>query len=339
MTPGEIVTLGHGSGGTLSADLLERVFLPRLGNPHLAALEDAATVPVGGGSVVVTTDAFVVTPRFFPGGDLGSLAVHGTVNDLAMVGARPRWLAASFILEEGLALDELERLVDSMGRAAREAGVAVVAGDTKVVNGGAGDGCYVTTTGLGELLRPDLTISVSRARPGDRILLSGPIGLHGIAILSCREGLSFEADVASDSAALHGLVEALVTAVGPGLRALRDPTRGGIASALDEIACASGVELLLEEEDVPVPSAVAAACELLGLDPFYVANEGKLVAIVAPESADRALATARAHPLGKDAALVGVVGEKGPGRVVARRRTGARRVVRKLAGEQLPRIC
>jgi hydrogenase expression/formation protein HypE len=342
---GETVILGHGSGGRLSAELLERVFLPRLAGDALGRLEDAATLRVGGGTIALTTDAFVVTPRVFPGGDLGSLAVHGTVNDLAMVGARARYLAASFILEEGLPLEELDRLVESMARAAREAGVEVAAGDTKVVGRGAGDGCYITTTGVGEIARPSRApISVSSVRPGDAILVSGPIGLHGIAILSCREGLGFEAEVASDSAALWPLVDALLDAAGDGLRALRDPTRGGLASALCEIAAASRLAIEVEDAAVPVPRAVRAACEMLGLDPFYVANEGKLVAAVAPEAAEDALFALRSHPLGIDAARIGTAlapreGRGEAGLVTARTRSGGRRVVQKLPGEQLPRIC
>ncbi|HVY60084.1 MAG TPA: hydrogenase expression/formation protein HypE [Planctomycetota bacterium] len=341
ITTSDTIRLGHGSGGKLSADLMERVFLPRLAGDVLRQLEDSATVAPsgGGGPISITTDAFVVSPRFFPGGDLGSLAVHGTVNDLAMSGSRARWLATSFILEEGLPVAELERLVESMGRAARDAGVEIVAGDTKVVNRGAGDGCYITTTGVGEPFRRGLRPSVAAARPGDRVIVAGPIGLHGIAILSCREGLTFEADLESDSAALHHLVGELIEAVGPALHTLRDPTRGGIASALDEIAHASGVGILLEEDRVPVPPAVHAACEMLGLDPFYVANEGKLVAIVAPEAAEAALAALRAHPLGSEAAPIGEVTEGDRGFVLARTRTGGRRVVQKLPGEQLPRIC
>jgi len=338
--PGTVI-LGHGSGGRLSAELLERIFLPHLGGETLARLEDAATLPVLGGRIALTTDAFVVTPRFFPGGDLGSLSVHGTVNDLAMVGARARWLAASFILEEGLPLDELSRIVASMGRAARAAGVEVTAGDTKVVGRGAGDGCYITTTGVGEPARPPgrAAISVAAARAGDRVIVSGPIGLHGIAILSVREGLSFDAEVESDSAALWPLVERLLDAAGDGLRALRDPTRGGIASALNEIAAASRLRIDIDDALVPVPPVVRAACEMLGLDPFYVANEGKLIAIVAPEAADASLAALRAHPLGAGAAIIGDVVAGDAGLVTARTRSGGRRVVQKLPGEQLPRIC
>jgi hydrogenase expression/formation protein HypE len=333
------VLLGHGSGGRLSAELLERVFLPRLGGPVLARLEDAATVPIRSGRIAITTDAFVVTPRFFPGGDLGSLAVHGTVNDLAMVGARPLYLAATYIIEEGFAITELERLVASMGAAARAAGVEVVAGDTKVVGRGAADGCFITTTGVGEPMRLDAAVSVAAARPGDRVLVSGEIGLHGVAILSCREGLAFEADVRSDSAPLHDLVEALLAAAHAGVRALRDPTRGGLASALNEIAAASRVSIEVDEERVPVPEAVHGACEMLGLDPFYVANEGKLVAVVAAAHAARALEALRAHPLGRDAAIIGTVGDGEAGLVTARTRAGGRRIVQKLPGEQLPRIC
>jgi hydrogenase expression/formation protein HypE len=336
------VLLGHGSGGKLSAELMDRVFLPALGGEALSQLEDAAVLPVRGGSIAFTTDSFVVTPRFFPGGDLGSLAVHGTVNDLAMVGARPRYLAAAFILEEGMPIDELEKLAWSLGEAALACGVEVVAGDTKVVNRGAGDGCYITTTGVGEPIRPGLTPSCGAARPGDLVLLSGPIGLHGIAILAARGELGIEVDVESDSAPLHWLVEALIRAIGPSLHTLRDPTRGGVASALNEIAAASGVSIEIDESRIPVPPPVAAACEVLGLDPLYVANEGKFLALVAPDAADDALAALRGSELGADAAIIGRVapcGVNAAAPLVARTRSGGMRIVQKLAGEQLPRIC
>lgn len=335
----QTVLLGHGSGGKLSSELLERVFLPRLRNPLLDRLDDAAVLSIGDTELAMTTDAFVVTPRVFPGGALGSLAVHGTVNDLAMVGAVPRYLAASFILEEGLQIAELEDHVQRFAEAAKEAGVEVVCGDTKVVDRGAGDGLYITTTGIGTMRRPGHRISADAALPGDRVLISGPIGLHGIAILSCREGLEFDVEIESDSQPLHDLVGALLDAAGDGVHVLRDPTRGGLASALCEIAETSGVEVRLEIARVPVPGPVQAACEMLGLDPFYVANEGKLVAIVAPEVADAALAAMQAHPRGQGAAEIGEVLAGEAGRVVARTRTGGLRIVQRLTGEQLPRIC
>ena len=333
------VLLGHGSGGRLSHDLITRLFLPALGNEILNRLEDQATCDLPGlanARLAMTTDSFVVRPIFFPGGDIGRLAVHGTVNDLAVGGARPLFLTAAFILEEGLALEDLRRIVRSMKTAADEAGVTVVAGDTKVVDRGKGDQIFITTTGIG-LVPADRHLSVSKARPGDRILVSGTIGDHGMAIMSVREGLEFETALESDTAALNGLVEAMLTVAG--IRAMRDPTRGGVSSALNEIAGASEVGIELVESAIPLRDSVRGACEILGLDPLYVANEGKLVAIVAPEHADELLAVMRQHALGKDAAIVGRVTTEHPRTLVMRSIAGGNRVVPVLAGEQLPRIC
>jgi hydrogenase expression/formation protein HypE len=332
----ERVLLGHGSGGQLMAELLRDVVTPDL--TGAAALEDAAVVAFAGPDAVLSTDGFVVTPRFFPGGDVGSLAVYGTVNDLAMRGAEPVALTLAYLLEEGLPIDELRAVTASVGDAARVVGVPVVTGDTKVVGRGAADGLYVTTTGLGRLL-PGARISATRAESGDVVLLSGPVGRHGTAILSAREGLGFEADISSDSQPLHRLVAAMVGAGGAGVHVLRDPTRGGLASALNEIAATSRIGVEIEESAVPVPAPVAAACELLGLDVLHVANEGCLVAFVAPEVADRVLAAMRARPEGAGAVAIGSVLPGPAGRVTARTLVGSHRIVDMLVGEQLPRIC
>jgi hydrogenase expression/formation protein HypE len=331
------VQLAHGGGGRLSRALHEEVFLPAFRNPALERRHDGAVLPPVAGRLAFTTDSFVVKPLEFPGGDIGSLAVHGTVNDLAMCGARPLALSAAFVLEEGLSMETLRRIVGSMARAAREAGVAIVTGDTKVVDRGKGDGLYVNTSGIGVV--PDgVDLDPVRARPGDVVLLSGEIALHGIAVLSVREGLSFETRIESDSAALHGLVADLLAAAGGGAHVLRDPTRGGVASALGEIAEAAGVGIVLDERRIPVPEEVRGACEILGFDPLYVANEGKCLAIVARESADAALAALRRHPLGARAEAVGEVVER-PRGLHLRSRIGGMRVVEMLSGEQLPRIC
>jgi hydrogenase expression/formation protein HypE len=334
------VLLGHGSGGRLSADLLERIFLPALGNEVLSALEDQATLPMpreGGARLAFTTDSFVVRPLFFPGGDIGALAVHGTVNDLAVGGATPLYLSAAFILEEGLPLADLRRIVASMRDACAAAGVTLVTGDTKVVDRGKGDGVFITTSGIG-LVPAGLNLSVRNGRPGDRIVVSGTVGDHGIAILSVREGLEFETELQSDTAALHTLTRTMLEAC-PTIRWMRDPTRGGVSSALNEMAAASRVGVRLEEGRVPVRDEVRGACEMLGLDPLYVANEGKVLAAVPPGDADRLVAAMRAHPLGRQAAVIGEVVRDHPGMVTLRSLVGGERVVPLLAGEQLPRIC
>jgi hydrogenase expression/formation protein HypE len=335
------IVLGHGSGGKLSAELIEKVFVSRFRNSTLEKMDDQAVLEIGGVRLAFTTDSFVVTPIFFPGGDIGTLAVHGTVNDLAMGGARPLYLAAAFILEEGLPAADLARVVDSMASAAQSAGVQLVAGDTKVVNRGKGDKVFITTTGIG-LVDRGTQLSADHARPGDKILLSGFIGDHGITILSQRENLEFESALESDCAALNGLVDAMLDeAAGAmeGFRVMRDPTRGGVATVLNEIAGRSRVGMLLQEPEIPVRESVRGACEMLGLDPLYVANEGKLVAIVAPEIADRVLAAMRRHPLGAESRMIGEVVEQPAGMVLMKTSVGGTRVVDVLFGEQLPRIC
>jgi hydrogenase expression/formation protein HypE len=331
------IVLGHGSGGKLTQDLIEKIFLPNFWNDYLAQLNDQAVLEVNGSRLAFTTDSFVVTPIFFPGGDIGRLAINGTVNDLAMCGAVPRFIAAAFILEEGLAADDLVRVVESMRMAAAEAGVLLVTGDTKVVNRGKGDQVFITTTGLGVLERPG-EISADRARPGDRILLSGTIGDHGMAIMSQREGLEFEGPIESDTAALHTLVAAMLEA-SPEIHCLRDPTRGGVATTLNEIASRSGVGMEIDVRSIPVHESVRGACEILGLDPLYVANEGKLVAVVAPEAADAVLDQMRRHPLGGDACCIGEVVASHPRRVLVKTEIGGSRVLDVMMGEQLPRIC
>jgi hydrogenase expression/formation protein HypE len=332
------VTLAHGGGGRLTHALIERMFLAAFRNPALAPLHDGAVLEVPAGRLALSTDSYVVSPLFFPGGDIGSLAVHGTVNDLAMCGAQPLALTAGFVLEEGLPMDDLWRIVRSMAQAARDAGVSIVTGDTKVVDRGKGDGVFINTTGIG-LVPEGVDIAPARARPGDRLLLSGRIADHGIAILSVREGLSFETTIESDSAALNGLVGALLGALGERVHVLRDPTRGGVASATNEIAASAQVGLRLEERAIPLAEQVRGACEILGLDPLYVANEGKCLALVAPEVAEQALALMRAHPLGREAAIIGEVVADHPGRVMMSSRVGGLRIVDMLSGEQLPRIC
>jgi hydrogenase expression/formation protein HypE len=338
------ILLGHGSGGQLSADLIRRLFVPGFGNDVLAALEDQATVSVGvchngveASRIAFTTDSFVVRPIFFPGGDIGRLAVHGTVNDLAVGGAQPLFLSAAFILEEGLALTDLQRIVASMRAACEEAEVALVTGDTKVVDRGKGDQVFITTSGIG--LVPDgRVLSISAARPGDRILVSGTVGDHGIAIMSVREGIEFETVLESDSAPLTGLTRVMLEAC-PGIRCMRDPTRGGLSSALNELAAASQVGVELTEAALPLRAEVRAACEMLGLDPMYVANEGKLIAVVPPAEADRLVDVMRGHPLGRNAAIIGEVVDDHVGLVTMRSLIGGERVVTMLTGEQLPRIC
>lgn len=332
------IDMNHGAGGRASAQLIEELFLPALDNAFLRQGNDGATLPLPpAGRLVMSTDGHVVSPLFFPGGDLGALSVHGTLNDVAMMGATPLYLSASFILEEGFALADLQRLVQSMGRAAREAGVPVVTGDTKVVERGKGDGVFISTTGVG-VVAPGIDVSGAHARAGDVVLLSGPIGEHGVAVLSQRESLAFETAILSDSAALHTLVADMLQAA-PGLRVLRDPTRGGLATTLNEIARQSAVGMVLEEAAIEVLPQVEAACELLGLDPLYIANEGKLVAICAPDDEAAVLAAMRAHPLGRRATRIGTVSADPHHFVQMNTRFGGKRVVDWLSGEPLPRIC
>jgi hydrogenase expression/formation protein HypE len=331
------IVLGHGSGGRLSANLLRDVFLPLFSNPVLDRMDDQAVVEIGGIQLAFTTDSFVVKPLFFPGGDIGSLAVYGTVNDLAMGGATPLYISAAFVIEEGCCIDALRRVAGSMSEAAAAAGVSIVTGDTKVVERGKGDGIFINTAGIG-IVPPGVRLSANQARSGDLVILSGSIGDHGIAILAIREGLEFETEIVSDSAPLHELV-ADMRAVSGNLRCLRDPTRGGLSSALNEIAAQSGVSIEIEEQRIPVREEVHGACELLGLDPLYVANEGKLVAIVAPEDADDVVSAMRRNPRGADAAIIGTVKEGRHGLVTMRTAFGSHRIVDLLPGDQLPRIC
>jgi hydrogenase expression/formation protein HypE len=331
------VLLGHGSGGKLSAALLQQIFLPAFHNPLLSRLEDQAVLDVERGRLAFTTDSFVVKPLFFPGGDIGSLAVHGTVNDLAMGGAQPLALSAAFILEEGFSLADLRRVVDSMARAAENVGVPIVTGDTKVVERGCGDGVFINTTGLG-VVAAGVDLSAANARPGDCVILSGSLGDHGITILTRRQGLELEGAIESDSAPLHTLVAAILAAAGD-VRVMRDPTRGGLASTLNEIAVQSHAGIAIRETALPIHDGVRGACEVLGLDPLYVANEGKLVAIVPAASAEAVLAAMRRHPLGAEAAIIGEVVGRHPGLVTMHTPFGTTRIVDMLAGDQLPRIC
>ncbi len=332
------VELSHGAGGRAMSDLIDLTFRQAFDNPLLNRCDDQATFPIESGNLVMTTDSFVISPLFFPGGDIGSLAVHGTVNDLAMGGAVPLYLTAGFILEEGFSLRDLQAIVRSMASAAAEAGVQVVAGDTKVVELGKGDGVFINTTGIGRLA-DGVIVSGDGARPGDKILVSGFIGDHGVAVMSQRKGLQFETQLVSDSAALHDLVAAMIRADATALRTLRDPTRGGLAATLNEIADRSGVGMRLFEDTLPIREEVRGACELLGLDPLNVANEGKLVAIVDPGAAGVILDALKRHPLGIHAALIGEVIEDSHHLVRMRTRIGGERVIDWLHGEQLPRIC
>lgn len=334
---GGSVDMTHGGGGRAMAELVRDLFQRYLSNPVLDQGNDAALLDAQSGRLVVSTDGHVISPLFFPGGDIGSLAVHGTLNDVAMAGARPLCLTAGFVLEEGFPLADLERIVVSMARAAGEAGVPVVAGDTKVVEKGKGDGVFITTTGLG-VVEDAVNVSAERAAPGQAILLSGSIGDHGVAILSKRENLEFETEIRSDSAALHGLVADMIAAV-PDIKVLRDPTRGGLAATLNEIARAANVGMMLDEAAIPVKPDVSAACELLGLDPLNVANEGKLVCVCDAGDAEALLAVMKAHALGRDAALIGTVTEDAANLVQMKTGFGGTRVVDWLSGEQLPRIC
>jgi len=332
------VDLSHGSGGRAMAQLISGLFHQAFGNEWLARGNDQSAFDVRAGRMVMTTDAYVVSPLFFPGGNIGSLAIHGTVNDIAMAGARPLYLSASFIIEEGFRFSDLKMIADSMGDAARAAGVHIITGDTKVVERGKADGVFISTTGVGVL--PDgLDLSAEKAEFGDRVLLSGSLGDHGVAIMSKRQNLAFTTEILSDSAALHDLVANMVEAGGSGIHLMRDPTRGGLAATLNEIAHQSGLGFRLQEEAIPVKPEVAAACELLGLDPLHVANEGKLVAIVAPDAADAVLAAMRAHPLGRDAADIGEAVSDDHRFVQMSTSFGGGRIVDWLSGEQLPRIC
>ncbi|MEO8707230.1 MAG: hydrogenase expression/formation protein HypE [Kofleriaceae bacterium] len=330
------VLLGHGSGGRLSAELVARLFVPALGLDPAAPLEDAAIVD-GGGRLAITTDTFVVKPLVFRGGDIGRLAICGTVNDLAVAGAEPRYITAAFVLEEGLAMAELERIARSMRQACSDSEVQLVAGDTKVVERGKGDGVFITTTGVG-IVPAGRALSIAAARPGDAILVSGPLGDHGVTILSMRDGTALETELASDVAPVIGLVRALLAAV-PGVRCMRDPTRGGLASTLCELAEASRIGVRIVERHIPFRDEVRAACELWGLDPLHMASEGRIVAVVPAGEAERALAALRGHPLGREAAIAGECVAEHPGLVTLASRTGGERIVAMLAGEPLPRIC
>lgn len=331
------IVLGHGGGGKLSQDLVEHLFLPVFHNGALASLADGAALTMAGVRLAFSTDSYVVRPLFFPGGSIADLAVNGTVNDLAMLGAQPMFLSVGLIIEEGLPLSILGTVVEQMAAAARIAGVQIVTGDTKVVDKGHGDGLYINTSGIG-LIPDGIQIAPQNAHPGDSVLVSGMIGDHGMAVMSVREGLEFETVIVSDSAPLNGLVAVLLAAV-PEIHTLRDPTRGGVASSLNEIARAADVGIELEDNQLPIRPEVAAACELLGLDPLYVANEGKLIAILPAAQAERALESLRHHPLGKDAAIIGQVTAEHPGIVTTKTSIGGRRIVSMQVGEQLPRIC
>jgi hydrogenase expression/formation protein HypE len=342
----ERITLSHGSGGKATHNLIEGVFAPAFANPLLDRMDDSATFDITfqrsnvqtSERLAFTTDSYVVSPLFFPGGDIGQLAVHGTINDLAMAGARPLYLSAGFILEEGFPIADLRRIVESMARAAAEAGVAIVAGDTKVVQRGKADGVFINTAGVG-VVDARWQLGQGMARPGDKVLLSGPAGDHGIAIMLAREELDIETDVQSDTAPLHGLVADLLAAAGEGVHCLKDPTRGGVATTLNEVALASEVSIALDEHAIPVRAGVRGACEILGLDPLTIANEGKLLAIVAPEAAGAALAAMRAHPLGREAALFGEGRAEPAAMVFLRTDIGGTRVLDMLVGDPLPRIC
>ncbi|CAN5399761.1 hydrogenase expression/formation protein HypE [soil metagenome] len=331
------VVMGHGGGGKLSAELVQHLFAPAFDSPVLDQMGDSAVLPAASGRIAMSTDTFVIQPLFFPGGNIGELAVNGTVNDVAMSGATPRWLSCAYVLEEGFGLDQLNVIATSMAQAAKRAGVQLVTGDTKVVDRGHGDGVYINTTGIGFL--PDgVDIGPHRATPGDKVLVSGTLGDHGMAIMSVREGLSFEAEISSDTAPLNHMIADLLVAA-PDTHVLRDPTRGGLASTLNEIAGTAQVGIAYTESLLPVNRLVASACELLGMDPIYVANEGKLVAIVPPGQADAALAAMRSHPEGSQAAIIGEVVADHPGMVAAKTGIGGTRVVDMQVGSQLPRIC
>jgi hydrogenase expression/formation protein HypE len=331
------IILGHGGGGKLSAELVEHLFLPAFANEQLSSLGDSAVFSVNGSRLAVSTDSFVVQPLFFPGGNIGELAVNGTVNDISMSGAKPIFLTAGFIIEEGLPMAVLAQVVASMAAAAKKAGVIIIAGDTKVVDKGHGDGLFINTSGMG-LVPAGLDIGPNKARPGDVVIVSGTIGDHGMAVMSVREGLQFETAISSDCAALNGLI-ANMLAVTNDIHVLRDPTRGGVASALNEIAQSSQVGIVLAERTLPVKTAVRSACELLGMDPIFVANEGKLLAIVPPEQAEPVLIAMQRHPLGQDSAIIGQITAQNPGLLVVQTALGSKRIVTMQIGEQLPRIC
>jgi len=331
------IVLAHGSGGKLSQQLIQKIVLPQFRNELLEPLHDGAIFSLNGVRLAFSTDCFVVSPIFFPGGDIGSLAVHGTVNDIAMCGARPLYLSAGFILEEGTSMEDFRRVVSSMRDSAAAAGIALITGDTKVVDRGKADKIFVNTTGIG-VVPEGVNIHPGRAQAGDKIIVSGEIAVHGIAIMSVREGLEFETQIASDTAALNDLVDAILT-TSPDVHVFRDPTRGGITSALSEIAQTARVGIRLDESQIPISEEVKGACEILGLDPLYVANEGKLLAIVSKEAAATVLSSMRAHPLGAKAAIIGEVTNDHPGFVTMKTRIGGTRVVDMLSGEQLPRIC
>jgi hydrogenase expression/formation protein HypE len=334
----EKIVLGHGSGGRMMSDLIRDIFHPPLANPALLAGNDAGVVEISKDiNLAISTDAHVVSPLVYPGGDIGKLAVCGTVNDLAMVGAKPLYLTASFILEEGLEISLLERLVDSMKSSSEEAGVEIISGDTKVVSRGEADGLYISTTGVG-LLDPDYRIGGAEARPGDIVILSGMMGDHGISILEARGELGFKTNLKSDTAPLNHLVAAMMDA-SKKIHVLRDPTRGGVATALNEIVKQSGVGIILNEDQLPVRPEVQAACEMLGFDPLYIANEGKLLALVAPEDGEKVLQVMKKTRYGEDAAIIGEVVEEPPGRLLLETRLGSKRIIDVLAGELLPRIC
>jgi hydrogenase expression/formation protein HypE len=331
------IQMDHGAGGRASHDLVAKTFMPALANPILAELNDSALLNFQDVRLAMSTDSYVVDPIFFPGGDIGSLAVHGTVNDLAMRGAKPCYLSVGFILEEGLEITDLKKLLNSMAEAAREARVQVVAADTKVVERGKADRIFINTAGVG-IIAPGVDVAGQNAQPGDFVLINGPVGDHGVAVLSTREGLSFQTEIQSDSAPLNGLVSDMLE-VSRNIHVLRDPTRGGVATALNEVAKQSSVGIELEESNLPVRLEVNAACEMLGLDPLYVANEGKVLVLVAPEDADLVLNKMRQHPLGRGSCIIGRVVSEHPGRVVMQTSIGGRRIVDMLSGEQLPRIC
>jgi hydrogenase expression/formation protein HypE len=333
----ERITLAHGSGGKATHTLIEALFLEAFRNPVLELLEDQAVFNVGGARLAFTTDSFVVSPLFFPGGNIGDLAVNGTVNDLSVSGARPLYLSAGFILEEGFPVEDLRRIVDSMAGAAELAGVQVVTGDTKVVNRGKADGCYVNTAGVGVLER-DVALSAAGARPGDAVIVSGPIGDHGVTVMLARGELDIESDVRSDTAPMNGLVDALLDAT-TGVRCMRDATRGGVATILNEVAAASNVAIVVDETAIPVRDEVRGACEILGIDPLYVACEGRLVAVVDGSEAGAAVAAMHAHPLGEGAAVVGTVKDDPPTLVLLKTEFGGTRIVDMLIGDPLPRIC